>query len=293
MSGSSLRSSGILLGLLFLAVGFLFKLAAVPFHMWAPDVYEGSPDWMTAFFLITPKVAIFGLFVRLFLYSFYEFLFSWQWILLACSLASMLLACVAAMAQKKVKRLLVYSGIGHVGYMLLGFACGSLEGLQALFLYLLIYVIMSLHMFTSLLSLRQSVFLPGDSQLKYLWEFHQLAKSQPLLGMSLSLNLFSIAGIPPLAGFCSKFYLFFAALSASLYVGALVGVLTSVVSCFYYIRLIKIIYFESPQTWVSYTRMDKEKAVILGMTTFFLVFFFVYPSPFFLVTHQLALAFLA
>jgi proton-translocating NADH-quinone oxidoreductase chain N len=276
---SSFNSSGILLGILFLAVGFLFKLTAVPFHMWAPDVYEGSPNSITAFFLITPKIAILGLFVRLFLYSFYDFLFPWQTIILLSSIASMTLASFAAMAQKKIKRLLVYSAIGHVGYMLLGFSCGSLEGIQALFLYLVIYVVMTMNMFASLLSLRQQ----GQGlSMKYIGDLHQLAKTNPLLSATMSMNLFSIAGIPPLAGFCSKFYLFFAALSSSLYIGALVGVLTSVISCFYYIRLIKIIYFESPKTWISYTSMDKEKSIILGITTFFILFFFFSFALFFL-----------
>jgi proton-translocating NADH-quinone oxidoreductase chain N len=193
------------------------------------------------------------------------------------------------MAQKKVKRLLTYSAIGHVGYMLLGFSCGNLEGVQALLLYLVIYVLMTMNMFASILALRQQ----GDGlRIKYLEDFHQLAKTNPLLALNISLNLFSIAGIPPLAGFCSKFYLFFAALSSSLYIGALIGVLTSVVSCFYYIRLIKVMYFENPQNCVSYERMDKEKSLVLGLTLFFILFFFIYPSPLFLLTHKVALAFL-
>jgi len=286
---SFLFSSGILIGILFLAVGFLFKLTAVPFHMWAPDVYEGAPSSITAFFLITPKIAIFGLFMRLFLYSFYDFLFSWQSIILFCSIASMILASFAAMSQKKLKRLMVYSAIGHVGYMLLAFSCGSIEGIQALLLYILVYVIMTINMFASILSLRQN----GEGlSVKYISDLHKLAKINPLLAINISLTLFSIAGIPPLAGFCSKFYLFLSALGSSLYIGALVGVLTSVVSCFYYIRLIKIMYFETPKTWVSYETMDKEKSLIIGASFFFILFFFLYPSPVFLLTHKIALSML-
>nr|ANA57059.1 NADH dehydrogenase subunit 2 [Pyramimonas parkeae]ANA57065.1 NADH dehydrogenase subunit 2 [Pyramimonas parkeae] len=277
------HTNAIKLGILFLAVGFLFKLTAVPFHMWAPDVYEGAPNSITAFFLITPKIAILGLFVRLFLYSFYDFLFSWQVILLISSIASMILACFAAMAQKKIKRLLVYSAIGHVGYMLLAFSCGNLEGIQALFIYLVIYFIMTINMFASILSLRH---------VKYIADLHQLVRTNPLLSITMGVNLFSIAGIPPLAGFCSKFYLFFAAISSSLYLGALIGVLTSVVSCFYYIRLIKIIYFESPKTWIHYSTIDKEKSLILAITSFFILFFFCYPSPLFIFTHKIALTFI-
>jgi|TARA_B110000971_G_C20004582_1_gene498465 proton-translocating NADH-quinone oxidoreductase chain N len=282
------NTSGILLGILFLAVGFLFKLSAVPFHMWAPDVYEGSPSSMTAFFLITPKMAIMGVFIRLFLYSFYEFLFAWQSLILLSSMASMVLACFAGIAQTRIKRLLVYSAIGHVGYILLGFACGSVEGLQALLIYLVVYLVITLNMFTGLLCLRLPFYSSHGRSLRYIGDLHQLVGSNPLLSLTLCVNLFSIAGIPPLAGFCSKFYLFFAALSSALYLPALLGVITSVISCFYYLRLIKILTFEKPDSWIHYPPMDKEKAFVLGITSFFILFFFLYPSPLFIACHQVA-----
>ena len=311
----SALSSGVLVGILFLAVGFLFKLTAAPFHMWAPDVYEGSPTPITAFFSIAPKIAILAVFLRLFLYSFYDLIFPWQKIILFCSIISMIVGALAAMSQHKIKRLLAYSSIGHIGYILIGFCCATLEGIEALFIYLIVYVIMTINLFAIVLSLqeirgtgqnkishltnggqnqraleseddRQS----GTYHFKYISDLGMLAKTNPILAATFTCTLFSMAGIPPLAGFCSKFYIFFAALSSSLYLLAFIGVLTSVVSCFYYIRLIKIMYFEKPTKFIPYQPMDKEKSIVLGLTLFFMIFFFFYPSPLFLVAHKVAIA---
>jgi len=279
------------LGILFLAVGFLFKLTAVPFHMWAPDVYEGAPTFITAFFAITPKIAILGLFLKLFLFSFYDFLFPWQQIILICSVSSMILASLAALSQRKIKRLLAYSSIGHMGYILMGVSCGSLEGIQAVIIYLVVYVIMTMNVFASVLSLR-------SNKAVFITDLRLLSKTNPMLAINLTLVLFSMAGIPPLAGFCSKFYLFFTALGSSLYITALIGVLTSVISCFYYIRLVKIMYFEndarvSPCVGrLAYEPMDREKSLIIAITFFFVLFFFIYPYPLFLVSHKVALSFM-
>lgn len=282
-----LTSSGILIALIFLAVGFLFKVTAAPFHMWAPDVYEGAPTCVTAFFAITPKVAVLGLFVRLFVSSFYDLMGPWQKILIVCSLASMCVGALGAISQTKLKRLLAYSSIGHVGYLLVGFSCGSVEGVQALLVYLIVYVIMTVNVFSVILSLRTQ----GEGlRVKYLSDLSGLSRSNPILAFTLAMTFFSMAGIPPLAGFCSKFYVFFAALGSSMHVLAVVGVLTSVVSCFYYIRVVKVMYFETPGTWVSYAPMDREKAVVLGVTLVFILFFCVYPSPLFLLTHEIALS---
>jgi NADH:ubiquinone oxidoreductase subunit 2 (subunit N) len=313
----SSQSSGIIIGIIFLAVGFLFKLTAAPFHMWAPDVYEGSPTGITAFFSIAPKIAILGVFLRLFLYSFYDLMLPWQKIILFCSIASMIVGALAAMSQHKIKRLLAYSSIGHIGYILLGLSCATIEGIEALFIYLIIYVIMTINLFAIILSLRvaapfsavghvgnwranptpknlgessQSEANSGTYHLKYISDLGMLAKTNPILAFTLTCTLFSMAGIPPLAGFCSKFYIFFAALSSSLYLLAFIGVLTSVVSCFYYIRLIKIMYFEKPTQFISYQQMDKEKSILIGLTLFFMIFFFLYPSPLFLVAHKVAIS---
>ena len=274
-------SSGVFMGVLFIAVGFLFKITAVPFHMWAPDVYEGSPTYVTAFFSIAPKIAILANMLRVFIYSFYDP--TWQQLFVFCSIASMILGAFAALSQHKIKRLLAYSSIGHIGYILIGFSCGSIEGIQALLIGLFIYVLMTINIFAIVLALRQNRF-------KYISDLGALAKTNPILAITLSITMFSYAGIPPLAGFCSKFYLFFAALSSGAYLLALIGILTSVVSCFYYIRLVKIMYFDTPKTWILYKPMDREKSLLLGVTLFGIIFFFLYPSPLFLVTHKMALS---
>lgn len=275
------QTSGIFMGILFLAVGFLFKITAVPFHMWAPDVYEGSPTLVTAFFSVAPKIAILANMLRVFMYSFYDPTLPQLFIF--CSIASMILGAFAALSQTKIKRLLAFSSIGHVGYLLIGFSCGTIEGIQSLLIGLFIYVFMTINMFTIILALRQN-------RLKYISDLGALAKTNPVLAMTVSITMFSLAGIPPLAGFCSKFYLFFAALGCGAFLLALVGIVTSVISCFYYIRLVKIMYFDTPKTWTLYKPMDREKSILLGITIFFITFFFLYPSPLFLVTHKMALS---
>ena len=289
------QSTGVLIGIVFLAVGFLFKFTAAPFHMWAPDVYEGSPTPLTAFFSIVPKIALFGVFLRLFFWSFYDFMLPWQKILLFCSLASMIVGALAALGQHKMKRLLAYSSVGHVGYLLLGICCATPEGFEAFLIYLLIYILMTINLFAIILSCQEShhdfhEIKTGTYHLKYISDLAMLGKMNPLLAFTLTCTMFSMAGIPPLAGFCSKFYLFFAALSSSLYVLAFFGVFTSVVSCFYYIRMIKIMYFEKPTHYIAYQSMDREKSILLGITLFFMIFFFFYPSPLFLIAHQVALS---
>ena len=282
----------VVVGLLFLSVAFLFKISAAPFHMWSPDVYEGAPTVITAFFSMAPKLALFGVLIRVFYLGFFDFLFSWQQIFFICSLASMIFGAFGALAQVKIKRLLAFSSIGHVGYLLIGLATGSLEGLQGIFLYLIVYFLMTLNAFSVVLSLR-----PDQDKSRYLYEIKNLGIQNPLLALTFSVNLFSMAGIPPLAGFLSKFYLFFAALNASLYSLAILGVLSSVLSCFYYISLIKLMYFhkaeETAGTVAIHTPgdIDAQKAILLGITFFGVLFVFVYPSPFFLLSHAAALSF--
>nr|UQV94668.1 NADH dehydrogenase subunit 2 [Haplopteris ensiformis]UQV94694.1 NADH dehydrogenase subunit 2 [Haplopteris ensiformis]UQV94704.1 NADH dehydrogenase subunit 2 [Haplopteris ensiformis]UQV94723.1 NADH dehydrogenase subunit 2 [Haplopteris ensiformis] len=273
------QSSGIFMGILFIAVGFLFKITAVPFHVWAPDVYEGSPTLVTAFFSIAPKISIFANMLRVFFYSFYDP--TWQQLFFFCSIASMILGALAAMAQKEVKRLLAYSSIGHVGYLLIGFSCGTIEGIQSLLIGIFIYISMTINAFAIVLALRQTC-------VKYITDLGALAKTNPISAITLSVTMFSYAGIPPLAGFCSKFYLFFAALSCGAYVLALIGIVTSVIGCFYYIRLVKIMYFDTPKRWILYKPMDPEKSLLPAISSLLISFFFLYPSPLFLVTHEMA-----
>jgi proton-translocating NADH-quinone oxidoreductase chain N len=277
------------LGMIFLLVGFLFKIAAAPFHMWSPDVYEGAPTSITAFFMITPKAALIAVFLRIFLESFYDFFNSWQNLIILSSITSLIIGSLAALSQTKIKRLLAFSSIGHVGYLLAGFACGTIEGVQALLIYLVVYIIMNINLFAFLLcSLRRDsgYVIP---RIKYISDLSYLAKTNPLLALTFTISMFSMAGIPPLAGFYSKAYLFFATMSSALYSLAIIGVLTSVLSCFYYIRLVKIMYFEAPNNWCSYTEVPRENAYALGISLFFILFLMFYPSPLHLLTHKISI----
>ena len=283
-----LTQGSVLVGLIFLSVAFLFKVSAFPFHMWSPDVYEGAPTVITAFFSIAPKLALFGVLIRVFYLGFFDFLFSWQQIFFFCSLGSMVFGALGALSQLRMKRLLAFSSIGHVGFLLIGLASGTLEGLQGVFLYLLVYFFMTINAFSFVLSLRSD----GEEP-RYLHELKNLGVSNPLLSITFSMTLFSMAGIPPLAGFLSKFYLFFAGLNASLYSLCVLGILSSVLSCFYYISLIKLMYFHKQEEGVQEIggTIDWQKANLLGISFFALIFLFIYPSPFFLLSHAAALSF--
>lgn len=290
------------LGMVFLIVGFLFKATAAPFHMWSPDVYEGAPTGVTAFFMITPKAALFAVFLRLFFVGFYDFMSPWQKIFIVCSLLSLVIGTLSALSQTKIKRLLAFSSIGHVGYLLAGFACGTIEGMQALLIYLVVYIFMNINIFALLLCpMRRETttsggsFLPSKKEssvprIKYITDLAFLAKTNPLLALTLTITMFSMAGIPPLAGFYSKAYLFFATMSSNLYVLAVFGVLASVLSCFYYIRLVKIMYFEAPKTWCSFSRVPRENALALAISLFVILLLMAYPSPLHLLTHKVALS---
>ena len=297
---SSLRACE--LGMIFVLVGFLFKLTAVPFHMWAPDVYEGAPTSVTAFFSIVPKVSVLAVFIRLFYEGFYDLMLPWQKLILFSSIASMILASLAALSQNKIKRLLAFSSIGHVGYLLIGFCCGTIEGIQALLLYLFVYIVMTMNVFAIILCpLRRESLSSNNStsvgraetrveRIKYTTDLAMLAKTNPILAATLTVSMFSIAGIPPLAGFYSKAFLMFAAMSSAQYLLAIVGVLTSVITCFYYIRIVKIMYFESPSKWLTFMQIPKETSLLLGSTFCFLLFFCIHPTPLFLITHKVALS---
>lgn len=298
---SSLRACE--LGMIFILVGFLFKLTAVPFHMWAPDVYEGVPTSVTAFFSITPKISILAIVIKVFTDSFYDFMFPWQKILIFSSICSMIYASFAAMSQNKIKRLLAFSSIGHVGYLLIGICCGTTEGLQALFIYLVVYIVMTINIFAIILSPLHkinAVFPVETPQVKYTTDLTMLSKTNSILALTFTVTLFSIAGIPPLAGFYSKAFLFFAAMSSTMYLLAIVGVVTSVISCFYYIRLVKIMYFEKITfsgsdkqnrsfDHLSFAQVKKENAIILALSFFFILFFMLFPTPLYLISHKFAL----
>lgn len=277
------------LGMVFLLVGFLFKITAAPFHMWSPDVYEGAPTSITAFFMITPKAAVFAVFLRIFLESFYDFFLPWQKLLIVASISSLIVGSLAALSQTKVKRLLAFSSISHVGYLLAGFACGSIEGIQALLIYLIIYIFMNINMFAFVLCSMRREHSHTIPRIKYITDLAFLAKTNPILAITFTITMFSMAGIPPLAGFYSKAYLFFATMSSGLYVLSIIGVLCSVLSCFYYIRLVKIMYFEAPRNWCSFSRVPQENALALAISLFLIIFLMAYPSTLHLLTHKVTL----
>nr|WRW54269.1 NADH dehydrogenase subunit 2 [Trapa incisa] len=275
------NSPGISIALIFITVGIGFKLSPAPSHMWAPDIYEGSPTPVTAFLSIAPKISISANISRLSIYGSYGA--TLQQIFFFCSIASMILGALAAMAQTKVKRPLAHSSIGHVGYIRTGFSCGTIEGIQSLLIGIFIYALMTIDAFAIVSALRQT-------RVKYIADLGALAKTNPISAITFSITMFSYAGIPPLAGFCSKFYLFFAALGCGAYFLAPVGVVTSVIGCFYYIRLAKRMFFDTPRTWILYEPMDRDKSLLLAMTSSFITSSFLYPSPLFSVTHQMALS---
>lgn len=283
------------LGMIFILVAFLFKITAVPFHVWAPDVYEGAPTTVTAFFSMAPKIALLALMIRIFGCSDFYFSLGWQKILIFSSLASMILGSFAAMSQNKIKRLLAFSSIGHVGYMLVALSLDSLLGVQALCTYIVTYVIMTASLFaTFLLHLGRHDAQSGTSlgkvgRIKYITDLTQLGVTNPALAACLTVTMFSMAGIPPLAGFYAKAGVFLAALSSSQYLLAVVGVLTSVISSYYYIRLVKIMYFEKTNKWLCLDRPQKASTLVLSLCLFFLITFMVYPQPLYLASHLASL----
>lgn len=276
-------SNAIILGVLFILVGMLFKLSAAPFHLWAPDVYEGAPTSVTAFFAIVPKIAILSLVVRLFSYVFYGLLLPWQEVLILCSIISMIIGTLGALWQTKIKRLLAYSGIGHIGYMLIGISTGSIEGIYSTFFYVIIYIIMTVATFSILLSIRKQANL---SKIKYINDLSGLFISNPQLALSFSLIMFSMCGIPPLAGFFSKMFIFISAINMEMYFLAIIGVMTSVVASFYYIRIIKLMFFDSVTRINNLNTISKENSLFLSFCCIFLMSFFLWPTPIALTLHN-------
>jgi len=281
----SLVSIGLVIGVLFIGMALLFKATAAPFHMWAPDVYEGSPTIVSTFFAVVPKIAILGLFLRLFMFGFYGLAIFWQQLLIVCSLTSMILAALIALKQRKLKRFFAYSSVGHVGYLLIGFSTGTIEGIYAMMVYTVIYIIMTLNAWTFILSTE----LETKGRSTYFTDLGYLSRINPLLAITFTMSLLSMAGVPPLAGFCAKMYVFFAAMEGSMYFLAVTGVLTSVIGAFYYIRFIKIMYFEKMRSWTFFRQISREKSIVLGSTTMFIILFFIYPTPLMLMAHKLAL----
>ena len=265
---------GLVFGLVFILVGLAFKVSAVPFHMWTPDVYEGAPTSITAFFAIVPKLAAIALIFRFCLEPFNNFYFEWTQVIFFLSLASMFLGAVAAIAQKSIKRLLAYSSIGHVGYVLIALVAASDQGIRSASIYMFIYLIMNISVFAILLSLKKS-----DKYVEKIDELSGLSKTNPVVSVSLAIIMLSMAGIPPFIGFFGKFYVFIAAIESQQYILAILGVLASVISAFYYLRIIKGMYFDEVIEGENFDfTINNQAKVILLILLFIITFFIFYPS---------------
>ena len=259
-------------GIVFILVGLAFKISAVPFHMWAPDVYEGSPTSVTLFFTMVPKIAALTIFIRFLYVPFLNLIDQWQMILIFLSIASMLFGAIAAIGQTNLKRLIAYSSISHIGYALAGLATGSNDGIQSSVIYITIYILMNLGLFSCLLMMKRN-----NKYFEDIEDLSGLSKNHPLLSLSLLIILFSLAGIPPLAGFFAKFYIFKSVLEQSMYFLAIVGLLSTVVAAFYYLRIIKIMYFDKEKE-----KYDTDHSIWLKFSltasTLLILIYFVFPS---------------
>jgi NADH-quinone oxidoreductase subunit N len=272
---------GLVFGLVFMAAGLAFKISAVPFHMWTPDVYEGSPTAVTAFFAAAPKMAAMAMTVRVFVGAFPGAIADWRQIIIFVSVASMALGAFAAIGQRNIKRLMAYSSIGHMGFALVGLAAGTVNGVQGVAIYMAIYLVMTLGTFACILCMRRDGRMVEDIE-----ELAGLSQSSPLMAFCLAMLLFSLAGIPPLAGFFAKFYVFTAAIEAKLYYVAVLGVIASVVGAYYYLRIVKIIYFDKPKG--AFETMTPALKGVLALSSVLVLVFWLVPGP--LVSSALAAA---
>jgi NADH-quinone oxidoreductase subunit N len=264
---------GLIFGIVFLIAGLAFKVSAVPFHMWTPDVYEGSPTPVAAFFAAAPKIAAMALFIRAMIAPFPAILHDWQQILVFISIASMVLGAFAAIGQTNIKRLLAYSSIGHMGYALIGLAAGSPEGVQSVIIYMAIYLIMTLGSFACVLAMRRK----DEGQIETISDLAGLARTNGLFAFFLAVFMFSLAGIPPLAGFFAKYFIFMAAIKANLVMLAVIGVLASVVGAVYYIRIVKLMYFDEPAQ--AFEPMVTEVKAVIVLAGLFVLLFALFPQP--------------
>ncbi len=263
---------GAVFGIVFIIVGLAFKVSLVPFHMWTPDVYEGAPTSVTSFFALIPKIAAITVFIRFMYVPFVNLIDQWQIIILFLSIASMILGAVAAIGQTNIKRLMAYSTIGHMGYALAGLAVGTNQGIQSTIIYLTIYLAMNLGAFSCIFMMkRENVFYENINDLS------GLSKNHPMLAFSFLIILFSLAGIPPLAGFFAKFYIFMSVIEAEMYALAIIGLITTVISAFYYLRIIKIIYFDKSKKPFD-TSYDWGLKSSLILSSILVLIYFIYPS---------------
>ncbi|HWE76857.1 MAG TPA: NADH-quinone oxidoreductase subunit NuoN [Stellaceae bacterium] len=265
-------SIGLIIGIVLISVGLAFKVSAVPFHMWTPDVYEGAPTPVTAFFSVAPKVAALALFVRVMVGPFGGLVTEWRQVIWFISVASMLLGAFAAINQSNIKRLMAYSSIANVGYALIGLAAGSAAGVRGILVYLAIYVFMNAGAFAVILCMRRN-----GKPVEGINDLAGLSRTHPALALALGIFMFSLAGIPPMAGFFGKLYIFLAAIDAQLYVLAVIGVLSSVVGAYYYLRIVKLMYFDEPAG--AFDRpFGREVQMVVAVSALVVFFFFAWPG---------------
>ncbi|MCV0424830.1 MAG: NADH-quinone oxidoreductase subunit NuoN [Roseibium sp.] len=264
-------SIGLVIGLTFILAGLAFKISAVPFHMWTPDVYEGAPTPVTAFLAAAPKVAAMGMLVRIVIEAFQPVTSDWQQIVVFVSIASMALGAFAAIGQRNLKRLMAYSSIGHMGYALVGLAAGTQTGVEGVIFYMAAYLSMTLGVFACILSMRRK-----DGMYEEIDDLAGLSQTNLPMAILLALLMFSLAGIPPLVGFFGKWYVFVAAVEAGLYPLAVIGVLMSVVGAYYYLRIVKVMFFDEPVE--GFEAMPMELKVVLGLSSVFVIFFWLAPG---------------
>jgi NADH-quinone oxidoreductase subunit N len=272
-AGSELVSRGVIVGIAFVIAGLAFKISAVPFHMWTPDVYEGAPTPVSAFFAVAPKLAAFALLVRVMVGPFGPLIGEWQQIIVFIAVASMILGAVAAIAQHNIKRLMAYSSIGHAGYALIGLAAGTAAGIRGVLVYLAIYLFMTVGTWAVILCMRRQ-----GRPLEEIADLSGLSRTHPALALALAIFMFSLTGLPPTAGFFGKLYIFLAAIDAKLTGLAVIGVVTSVVGAFYYLRVVKVMYFDEPVAAFDGPFASELKGVLV-VTAFATLFFFLLPGP--------------
>src|SRR5688572_20728840 len=266
------RSIGLVIGLVFVLAGIAFKISAVPFHMWTPDVYEGAPTPVTAFFASAPKLAALALLIRVVIDAFAPIAADWQQIVTFVAIASMALGSFAAIGQRNIKRLMAYSSIGHMGFALVGLAAGTQVGVQGVILYLVIYMVMTLGAFACILAMRRD-----GVAVEYIESLTGLARTKPGTAFLFATILFSLAGIPPLAGFFAKYYVFLAAIQAELYALAVIGMITTVVGAYYYLRIVKLMYFDEPV--IAFEPVPGELQAVLGASGVLMLAFLFISAP--------------
>ncbi len=271
--GQDAPSLGFIFGLVFVLAGIAFKISAVPFHMWTPDVYEGAPTPVTAFFAAAPKVAAMAMLVRIVTIAFAPAFEAWQQIVVFLAIASMVLGAFAAIGQRNVKRLMAYSSIGHMGYALVGLASGTEAGISGVILYMLIYSVMTLGTFACILAMR----VKDGANVEDIEDLSGLSKTNPVMALVLTLLMFSLAGIPPLAGFFGKYFVFMAAIEAKLYALAIIGVLASVVGAYYYLRLVKVMWFDDVKR--DFERPALELKLVYALSGLFVIGYIVFGGP--------------